>query len=302
MNVSKFFVKALKFVSELNNAFSDKYPNIQLYYKLLKKTSTTNQKAIEKHVEFFRVYLEANEEAIKTKNSKLFVLPSIIFNDKIFINLSDCFFIADRDTKDIMFSHLQVLLYILKPSDEMKTLVQQEQKEEEKPGEMKFIDNLVEKIGKQFNETEVTDPMQAAMSMMKSGLFTDIIQSMSEGVQDGSLNPQALLGSVQGMLGNLTGGSVDINNVLNGNMDKLEIKGEDGKDVNIDMNQVFNMVGSMVGSLNETGILGDTNNGGNDIMSGLMPVISGLTSGNTMPNIDELEEQMKNMDFSKELD
>jgi hypothetical protein len=84
MNVSKFFVKALKFVSELNNAFSDKYPNIQLYYKLLKKTSTTNQKAIEKHVEFFRVYLEANEEAIKTKNSKLFVLPSIIFNDKIF--------------------------------------------------------------------------------------------------------------------------------------------------------------------------------------------------------------------------
>lgn len=289
MDTLKFFSKAITFVGELNNVFSSKYPNIRLYYKLMKKTPIGNMNAISKHCELMCNYINNNQEAIKQKDVKGLNTTTITFNEKIFLNLTECIQNADKETRNIIFTHLQLLMYISKPSDELKELLinkKEEQKEEPK-GENKFISNIINKIESQFNEQEFKDPLSAAMNMMQSGLFSEIVQNMNDGVKDGSLNPQELLGNVQGVLGELTGGSLDINSILSGNTSNLEIEGEDGKNVNIDMNQMFSMVGSMMGGMTQN------NSSSSNPMSMLSTLLPALSSS-SKPSIDELEEEMNN--------
>ena len=45
----KIFSKILAFGKELNDTFGNKYNNVRLYYKLLKKTPVANKSAISKH-------------------------------------------------------------------------------------------------------------------------------------------------------------------------------------------------------------------------------------------------------------
>jgi hypothetical protein len=292
MDHLKFFSKALNFVNELNKVFSDKYPNIRLYYKLMKKTPVGNSRAIEKHCKLICSYLIKNEESIKNKSIKMLDEEDIKFDEKIFINLTQCIKLADKNTREIIFKHLLLLLYIFKPSDDLKSLLTSSSSStnSEKVEESKFIDSFISKIESQFNDKEFKDPISAAMNMMQSGLFSEIVEDMSQGVKNGSLDPQRLLGSVQGMLGDLTGGSVDINNILSGNAQNLEIKGENGENVNIDMNQMFNMVGNIMGKTSATNDNGNPMNA----ISSLLPMITNLTSNSSVPSIDELEEQMKN--------
>jgi hypothetical protein len=47
------------------------------------------------------------------------------------------------------------------------------------------------------------------MSLLSSGVFTDMIQTMNQGVTSGDIDISKLLGSVQGMLGNLGGSQSD---------------------------------------------------------------------------------------------
>jgi hypothetical protein len=307
MDHLKFFSKAIIFVNELNKVFSDKYPNIRLYYKLMKKTPVGNTKAIEKHVQLLLEYININTEAIKNKSIKQLQNKNIIFTDKIFLNLTECLNNTDKETRNTMFTHLQLLLYISNPNDELKTILQKTSSSPStKPEESKFIDDFIGKIESQFNEQEFKDPLSAAMNMMQSGLFSEIIQNMNDGVKSGSLNPQKLLGSVQGMLGDLTGGSVDINNILSGQMSNLEIPGgENGENVNIDMNQMFSMVGNLMGGLNGGGSNqgGNTNSNPMNMVSSLLPMLGGLS--NSTPSIEELEEQMNKAsldDINKSLD
>jgi hypothetical protein len=307
MDTLKFFSKALNFVNELNKVYSDKYPNIRLYYKLMKKTPIGNSKAIERHCNLFVKYLNDNEECIKNKSLKNSTTVDIKFDDKIFININECIQQAEKPTKEVIFKHLQLLLYITKPSDDLKailTTTKTNSKDElPKVEESKFIDNFINKIEKQFNDKEFNDPLSAAMNMMQSGLFSEIVQDMSEGVKTGSLDPQKLLGSVQGMLGDLTGGSVDINNILSGTSQNLEIKGENGENVNVDMNQMFNMVGNMMGGLNQSS--SSATNNPMSMVSSLLPMLGGFSSSSSTPSIDALEEEMKKAsldDISKSLD
>ena len=302
MDHLKFFSKAIIFVNELNKVFSDKHPNIRLYYKLMKKTPVGNTKAIEKHVQLLIEYITTNTEAIKNKSIKQLQPKNIIFTDKIFLNLTECLSNTDKETRNTMFTHLQLLLYISNPNDELKNILQKTSSSPStKPEESKFIDDFIGKIEHQFNEQEFKDPLSAAMNMMQSGLFSEIIQSMNDGVKSGSLNPQKLLGSVQGMLGDLTGGSVDINNILNGQMSNLEIPG--GENVNIDMNQMFSMVGNLMGGLNGGGNNTNSNSNPMNMVSSLLPMLGGLS--NSTPSIEELEEQMNKAsvdDINKSLD
>ena len=136
--------------------------------------------------------------------------------------------------------------------------------------------------------------MSAALSMIQSGFFTDMIQGMSAKVESGEINPQKLLGSVQGMLGNLTGGSLDLNGILSGQASNIEIPNDGGEKVNIDMTQMFSMVGTVMNSMNMNGGSDSNNSNPLGLVSTVLPA---LTSGSSIPNIDDLEEQMKKASF-----
>lgn len=275
MDSLKFFSKALAFISELNNAFSKKYPSISLYYKMLKKTPIGNSKGIQKQNEYIISYLKENEDGIREKNVSKMKDTVIQPHPSVYLTITAYLKEADKTTRGIIFSHLQLLSYLANPNEEWKTTIQKSASSESSGKEGAFLDKFIGKIESQFEGKEFNDPMSAAMSMMQSGLFTDIMQSMSEGVQNGELDPKALLSTVQTSLTSLTGNDIDINGILNGNSN-LNLQGENGEKMNVDMNQMFNMVGSMMG-------------GGGAGMGSIIPT---LMSGNSAPDIDELEKQM----------
>lgn len=292
MDSLKFFSKALAFISELNNAFSKKYPSINLYYKMLKKTPIGNTKGIQKQNDYIIDYLKENTEGIKEKDCSKMKNTIIQPHPSIYLDITTYLKESDKATRQTIFSHLQLLSYLANPNEEWKSTLQKASSSQGKGKEGAFLDQFIGKIESQFEGKEFNDPMSAAMSMMQSGLFTDIMQSMSEGVQNGELDPKALLSTVQSSLTSLTGNEIDINGILSGDS-SLNLQGENGEKCNVDMNQMFNMVGSMMGG-----------GGSSSPLGGLGNILPSLMGGNSTPSIDELEKQMSQtfLDKKDELD
>jgi hypothetical protein len=201
----KIFAKILSFVNELKQVFPRE--NIQLYHKLLKKTPIGNTEAISKHLHVFDQFISSNQEAIKTKNVEK-LEGDIFFSKKVYLNIISCMKESDNETRQVIFKHLQVLLFLLHPNEEIKEIVQPIA-QKSSGGEDKFLENFMNKIEQTFTGQEFNDPMQATMSLLNSGVFSDMIQTMNKGMSSGEIDISKLLGSVQGMLGNLGGNSSD---------------------------------------------------------------------------------------------
>ena len=202
----KIFAKILSFVNELKQVFPREH--IQLYHKLLKKTPIGHPEAISKHLHVFDQFISKNQEAIKANDVEK-LEGDVLFSKKVYLDLIACMREGDKDTRQVIFKHLQVLLFLLHPNDETKQLVEPLAQSGNGGGEDKFLENFMSKIEQNFSNQEFTDPMQATMSLLQSGVFTDMIQTMNQGVTSGEIDVSKLLGSVQGMLGNLGGTTSD---------------------------------------------------------------------------------------------
>jgi hypothetical protein len=137
----KIFAKILSFVNELKQVFPKEH--IQLYHKLLKKTPIGNTDAIAKHLQVFDQFISANQDAIKTKNLEK-LEGDILFSKKVYLDLVNCMKEkeTDNETRQVIFKHLQVLLFLLHPTDEVKELVQPIA-QKASGGEEKFLENFM---------------------------------------------------------------------------------------------------------------------------------------------------------------
>jgi hypothetical protein len=219
----KVFTKILSFVNEYKTAFPNE--SIALYYKLLKKTEVSNTNAINKHIEVFSTWLNKNREAVLKKKVEDIKEP-LAFSAKVFLPLHESLQKADNETRNSIFKHLQVIYYRISPDDELRSVLELSIKEGENIGisgkEGDFLNKFMNKIENSFGSEEFKDPMQATSAMISSGLFTELYQDLNSGLNSGQLDVQQLLNSVQGMMGNLTGGSAngmpDISGLMSGVM------------------------------------------------------------------------------------
>jgi len=191
-DIYKPFTKILTFVKELNNTFGNKYQNIQLYYKLLKKTPVSNKSAIKKQNTVFSTFLSNNEEAILKSDYKLLKDRNISFSDRVFINIQQL--LSESEDSSIIFKHLQLISILFKKDDKMIEAL----KSENDDREGKFLNKFMNKVETVFNasDTPETDPMKAAMSLIQSGVLSD----MTKEISSGKLNVNKLLGNLQGMM------------------------------------------------------------------------------------------------------
>jgi len=215
----KIFGKILSFVNEFKQVFNKDH--IVKYHKLLKKTPIGMEEAIKKHVNIFKLFVTENRDAILS-NKKEELKGDIIFSKNIYLNLLKCMETADTDTCNVIFKHLQVILYLMNPEDDaIKQKCQdsiaskQAAVKTSKGGEDKFLQNFMSKIESSFSEKEIKNPMEAAMNLLSTGIFQDMVGSMKEGVNSGELDISRLLGSVQGMLGGLGGAGLENDPQLN---------------------------------------------------------------------------------------
>jgi len=272
-NTFKTFHTISSFVKELQELYGKKYYNISLYNRILEKTPITNQTAIFKHISIFSEFIKKNRDAILEKNSDKLIWDRIIFSKKIYINIKDVLKESDTDTKNAIWKYLLAISFTTIQTDDIKEKIKEllltpsSNNSNEEGKESDFIKNFMSKIENNFKDKEFKDPMSATAELFQSGIFTDMVQTMNQDVQDGKIDINKLLKSVQGMLGGLTN----------------DMNSSGGGGGLSDMSGIFSMVTNVMGSM------GGNNGGAGLDIGGLLGGLSnmGQTQSDT-PSVDDL--------------
>jgi hypothetical protein len=221
------------FVNELSEHFGDKMHELKLYQRLLEKTKISQDKFIDKHITLFRNFCFSNREMIINKDhKKLSTEESVItYSEKVFINFKTLFGTADKDSRKVIIDHLLAISALVDPTAKAKDILKNSG---DSSKESDFLTDIIEKVEENVN-LKSNNPLEAVSSLISSGVFTDLLSDMNNGLQDGSLNLGKLVGTVEklcssmgppGASGGLDG--LNISGLLSGLSAMGNSKGGDG--------------------------------------------------------------------------
>ena len=199
------FKSITNFVSQLNENFGKSNKSLQLYNRLIEKTTVTHEKVILKHIECFQKFCVSNRNEIISKNHN-FNVEQVKYSDRVFINLKQIFNKSDRQDREVLWKHLLTISALTDPSGKAKEVLKQQKAKKTaskgKGGEEDFLSNLIDKVEKNV-KPDTDNPMEAVTSMLSSGVFTELVSDMNQGLENGDLNIGRLMGSVQNMMSDL---------------------------------------------------------------------------------------------------
>lgn len=255
------------FTNDLGDVFSDKHRPLKLYVHLINKTTLSHEQPIQKHIDAFRDFCIANRDAISNRNVDL-KKEKIIYSKRVFINVKEIFDIADKETIDVIWMHLLTISALVDPAGKAREILKEEAQKEGDGGEINFLTDIISKV--EANVDPNSNPMEAVTAIMQSGIFTDLVSGMGNGLQDGSLDLGKLMNTVQKMVTKLSDDAGDH---------------EGGE-------QAVNMINTMMSSLN-AGSKSPSNDGTvqqmPDIASMLGPMMAMMAgSGGGMPNLSNM--------------
>ena len=287
------FKAITNFITELHDFFGESHRVIKLYCHLINKTTLAHTTAINKHIKAFKDFCTENREAIYNKDDTLFTENnSIIYSQRVYINISELLCECNKDTSQCIWAHLLAISACVDPSGGAKRILQEQIGNNNKGLEVDFLSKIIDKVEKEVDPD--ADPMQAVSSIMQSGVFTDLVQGMGAGLQDGSLDLGKLMGTVQGMVSKINGeGSENdpamsmMNNMMN-NLGNVKNENSSDESAHPSVPDLAGMMGPLLNSLNQDG-----ESGGQvpDIASMMGPMLSSLTqnqdgeSGGQVPDI-----------------
>ena len=251
------------FTNCLEEVFGSDHRFLKLYTHLINKTQIAHEKPILKHIEAFRIFCTTNRDAIESKEYKKFEMKSIIYSDRVYIDMNIIFSDSDRETSAIIWKHLLTISALVDPTGKAKQILKESSKSGKNGLEANFLTNIIEKV--EENVDPNANPMEAVTSIMQSGVFQELVTGMGEGLQNGDLDLSKLMGTVQTMVGGLNqdsdgtnNGSEDVMSMMNTMMSNIQ-SGQNAPDNNgeqqpmPDIANIMNMVGPMLGALNVNG-------------------------------------------------
>lgn len=169
-------------VNKVNEMCGENHLNIQLYNRLLEKTTLTNTTSIEKHISIFKEFCVSNKKSIMNRDYDKFESDGVNFSDNIFINFKSVFEEVNEEEGNELWGMLVNLL---------KNNI---------PKNKNFLANLMGKIEGSV-DVNTNNPMEAITSMMSSGVFSELVGTMTSGLSSGEIT----LGSLFGQMNDLTG-------------------------------------------------------------------------------------------------
>lgn len=124
------FKAICNFVKDLNFAFGDRLPPLQLYAHLLDKTGLINEEPIRKHISIFQDFVDKNEEAILQKSVSLLQDNHVLkYSEKVYINLNGVIQLSETEDIGTLWTHLLTITAILKPTSRAKDILRQHRHE-----------------------------------------------------------------------------------------------------------------------------------------------------------------------------
>jgi len=272
------------FTNDLGEVFSEKHRPLKLYVHLINKTTLAHEKPIEKHIEAFRLFCVANREAISKRTVNKLTKEKIIYSKRVFINMKDIFLLADTETTGVIWMHLLTISALVDPGGKAREILKEEA---EKGGgdEINFLTDIISKV--EANVKPNANPMEAVTAIMQSGIFTELVSGMGNGLQDGSLDLGKLMGTVQKMVTKLSAdagdqeGGENAMNMINTMMSSITAgsKAPTNDGTPQPMPDLASMLGPMMAMIGGGG------------QAGGMPNLAGMLGGSQ--NDDSIEEKIK---------
>jgi len=190
------------FVKNMNDCYGAKQKTLQLYARLISKTTIEDEAPISRHILAFKNFCTENKDAILEKNHKKIVNSKISYNEKVYINMEHIFGVASGSEKIVIWKHILTIFALIDPQSRAKEMLREVIDKDGKGGkEEEFLTDIFDKVG--TNIQPDGNPLQAVGNLMSSGVFTDIVGSMSSGLESGELDLGRLMGSMQGMVTNI---------------------------------------------------------------------------------------------------
>ena len=267
------------FTTELDSVFGSGYKPLKLYAHLINKTTIVNDRPIQKHVDAFRSFCVENHNAIVTKNSKLIEKPIISYSKRVFIDMSKIFSKCDKETEEVVWKHLLTISAMVDPTSKAKDILKQLSGESKNQDgkEINFLEDIINRVEGAVDPNS-NNPMEAISGIMSSGIFTDLVSGMGDGLQNGDLDLNKLLGTVQKMVSKLGAESGQENdesmNIMNTMLSNLKVDDSISQGGQPDIGQLLMPVMGML-----------TNSGG---VEQSLPNLAGLLAPNSLPSADDM--------------
>ena len=207
------FQTILEFVTNLQDHFgAGKHPSVRplnLYHRLISKMSFRDDELIMRHVDIFKDFCIANREQIRERNESL-KTSTIEFSDRIYIDMSFIFSRADSDSKEAIWEYLLAISAYVDPENKTKELLQQlrDNADGTENKEGNFLANMIETMSSQFSSNigegdSAPNPMSMISSLMGSDMIGKLMGSMTDNVDNGSLDLGKLMGTMSGLISNV---------------------------------------------------------------------------------------------------
>ena len=235
------FKAICNFVKDLNFAFGDRLPPLQLYAHLLDKTGLINEEPIRKHVSIFQDFIDKNEEAILQKSVSLLQENHVLkYSEKVYINLNAVIQLSETEDIGTLWTHLLTITAILKPAGQAKDILRQHRHqlmtvEDESLGSPPPSSSVPKTTGTRNAIPELSggggedgaDPLQGIGNLLQTliGGMGSFGANMGSGGADGpgaGTNPMDVLGSLMNspalanMMKNLNEGDLDMPKIVDG--------------------------------------------------------------------------------------
>ena len=191
---SQAFHSISTFVKDLSEIFAAKHHSLALYCRLINKTTVQHTTAIEKHIQTFRNFCVKNRSAILEKDVSKIVEPRVSYSEKVFIDISSILISADIETNEIIWKHILTISAFLDPTAKAKEILKKNMTNSAK--EVNLINDIMNKVEENYDHSS-TNPMEAVTSILKSGVFNDIMSNIGGNLQNGELDLGKLVGTMQ---------------------------------------------------------------------------------------------------------
>lgn len=192
---------------------------LHLYRRLVYKTRASQLRKMGQHITAVKAFCSANKDAILTKDASRLVEPNdcIRFSDTIFVNARSLLTSApDITSSDMLWNHLIAVGASVEDGDDtsfrdcMRALRAERQRTgdpasatsaiEGDTAEDDLLASIVRKVERSVEPGTQIDPNQAVQQMMSSGMFGDVMSSMTAGLSHGTISLPRLMSSVNSMI------------------------------------------------------------------------------------------------------
>ena len=188
------------FVTALNTEFGEKDKQLRLYARLIEQTTFSHELPIRKHVQAFNDFCIHNRDAIFAKKVDALVKPKISYSERVYIDISALFNLADNDQKVIMWQHILTISALVDPTGRAKQLL----KNAKSSKEGNFLNKIIEKVEQSTAANTSGNPMEMIGNLVNSGIVSDLMGSLNNQGGAESLDFGKMMGLVQNMIGTFT--------------------------------------------------------------------------------------------------